>query len=77
MPRRWSSLYTLGAGQPIPFVTGDQFGLRSDWQASVRGRVGYAMDRTLFYVTGGVAFTELQSYTNWIPFIDFPGHHRL
>ncbi len=71
--QRWSSLYTLGAGQPIPFVTGDQFGVRSDWQASVRGRVGYAMDRTLFYVTGGVAFTELQSYTNWIPFTIFPG----
>ena len=75
--QRWSSLYTLGAGFPAPFVTGDQYGLSSDWQASVRGRVGYAMDRTLFYVTGGVAFTEIQSYTNWIPGvfggIAFPG----
>jgi outer membrane immunogenic protein len=65
--QRWSSLRTLGAGFPAPFVTGDQYGLSSDWQASVRGRVGYAMDRTLFYVTGGVAFTEIKSYTNWIP----------
>jgi outer membrane immunogenic protein len=71
--QRWSSLFTLGAGNPVPFVAGDQFGLRSDWQASVRGRVGYAMDRTLFYVTGGVAFTEVQSYSNWIPAGGFPG----
>jgi outer membrane immunogenic protein len=74
--QRWSGLRTLGAGVPPPFVVGDQFGLSSDWQASVRGRIGYAMDRTLFYVTGGVAFTEIQSYSNWIPFqgqVLFPG----
>ena len=29
---------------------------RSDWQASLRVRVGYAMDRTLIYGTGGIAF---------------------
>jgi len=29
------------------------------WDASVRARLGYALDRTLFYVTGGVAFTNL------------------
>lgn len=27
-----------------------------DWMATIRGRVGYAMDRTLFYGTAGVAF---------------------
>ena len=74
--QRWSSFYTLGAGQPVPFVAGDQFGVRSDWQASVRGRVGYAMDRTLFYVTGGVAFTELQSYSNFIPVLQIGGAAR-
>ena len=71
--QRWSSLVTTLAGVPVPFVAGDQYGLSSDWQASVRGRVGYAMDRTLFYVTGGVAFTEIKSYSNWIPFGGFPG----
>jgi outer membrane immunogenic protein len=75
--QRWSSLATLVGPQPALFVPGDQYGVRSDWQASVRGRVGYAMDRTLFYVTGGVAFTEIQAYTNWIPGvfggIAFPG----
>ncbi len=49
---------TLAA--PIgPFVAGDFFTLKSDWQASLRGRIGYAWDRTLFYVTGGVAWTQL------------------
>lgn len=28
------------------------------WDASARLRAGYAMNRTLFYVTGGAAFTE-------------------
>lgn len=37
----------------VPFVTGHA-ALR--WQASIRGRLGYAMDTNLFYVTGGVAF---------------------
>ena len=28
------------------------------WDGSVRGRLGYAMDRSLFYVTGGWAFAR-------------------
>jgi outer membrane immunogenic protein len=60
--QRWASSSTLvGAVQPFNFVAGDSFDLRSDWQASVRGRVGYAMDRNLIYVTGGVAFTEVRA----------------
>ncbi len=31
-----------------------------DWMATIRGRLGWAMDRTLFYVTGGAAFTKLK-----------------
>ena len=30
-----------------------------DWQGSLRARVGYAMDRTLLYVTGGWAFADV------------------
>lgn len=33
----------------------------SDWLATVRGRVGGAFDRVLFYGTGGVAFGPIQS----------------
>jgi outer membrane immunogenic protein len=52
----------LVLGGPVgPFIAGDTFGVESKWQASIRGRIGYAMwDRTLLYATGGVAFTQLK-----------------
>jgi outer membrane immunogenic protein len=31
-------------------------------QGSVRGRLGYAVDRALFYVTGGVAFAKINEH---------------
>ncbi|UGV26709.1 porin family protein [Rhodopseudomonas boonkerdii] len=31
----------------------------SDWMATLRPRAGYAIDRTLFYLTGGLALTDL------------------
>ncbi len=31
-----------------------------DWMATIRGRLGWAWDRTLFYATGGIAFTDLE-----------------
>jgi outer membrane immunogenic protein len=43
-----------------PFVAGDVFSIESHWQASLRGRIGYAFDRVLLYATGGVAFTQLK-----------------
>ena len=33
----------------------------TDWLVTLRPRVGYAVDRTLFYVTGGLALTELKT----------------
>lgn len=46
----------------------NQFALESDWFASLRGRIGYAMDRglifnvpTLWYVTAGAAWTGLEA----------------
>ena len=32
--------------------------VKRDWQASVRGRLGFAMDRFMIYATGGATFTE-------------------
>jgi outer membrane immunogenic protein len=41
-----------------------------DWLATVRGRVGVALDATLFYVTGGAAFGRVK---DTFSFIDFDG----
>jgi outer membrane immunogenic protein len=65
--QRWSRLNTVGTVAPFPFITGDNFEWRSNWQGSVRGRVGYAWDRFMLYATGGVAFTNLTAGTNFIP----------
>ncbi len=32
-----------------------------EWMATIRGRLGWAWDRTLFYATGGVAFTDVKA----------------
>jgi outer membrane immunogenic protein len=71
--QRWGTSSTISGALPIPFVAGDTFDLNSHWQASARARVGYAMDRTMFYVTGGAAFTGVKATTNYIPFGIFPG----
>ena len=42
----------------------------SGLRASLRGRAGLAMDRALFYVTGGAALAN-QNYTLWSPFTGF------
>jgi outer membrane immunogenic protein len=36
---------------------------RNDWLGTVRGRAGYAFDRFLPYVTGGLAFGDIQAST--------------
>src|SRR5262245_40983456 len=72
--QRWGvSSILAGAVLPPLFVPGDTFELHSDWQASARGRIGYAQDRTLFYLTGGAAFTEVRAFSNWVPVGIFPG----
>lgn len=34
---------------------------RYDWLASIRARMGYAMDRTMVYGTGGVSFAHIEN----------------
>ena len=61
-------------------INGFDVDVGSDYLASLRGRVGYAFDRTLIFATAGVAFTQLsaeadlfngvslsadQSFTGW------------
>ena len=50
-----------GAGVPPPSFGFIRNGLKSeiDWSAALRGRLGYAMDRTLFYAAAGVAFADV------------------
>jgi outer membrane immunogenic protein len=46
-----------------PFPTGGALttssSVGSDWMATLRPRAGYAVDRTLFYLTAGLALTDL------------------
>jgi outer membrane immunogenic protein len=40
------------------------FGTSIDWQGSLRARAGFAADRALFYVTGGLAYANIaNTYT--------------
>ncbi|QPC44524.1 porin family protein [Kaustia mangrovi] len=45
---------------PFVLTPADRMEAQMDWMATIRGRLGWAMDRTLFYVTGGMAFTDLE-----------------
>jgi outer membrane immunogenic protein len=42
--------------------TADFYETRIQGQGSVRGRIGYAVDRVLFYATGGVAFAGVTEH---------------
>lgn len=55
----------IGAGN-ITFVPGDSLSVKTNWQSSIRGSVGYAWDRVLAYVTGGVAFANVEASSNFI-----------
>jgi outer membrane immunogenic protein len=46
---------------PVSLAT---YGARIPVEGSVRGRVGYAWDRALFYATGGAAFADIQNTYN-------------
>jgi len=52
--------FQLSAGDGhTRFVGGPTFGYNeNDWFGTIRGRLGYAVDRWLFYVTGGGAYTH-------------------
>jgi outer membrane immunogenic protein len=69
---QWSGAFVVGVegdgewadigGSTVvyPLTLGDTYQTRIRWQASARGRVGYALDRTLVYVTGGAAFANIR-----------------
>jgi outer membrane immunogenic protein len=47
-------------------TAGDNFDISSRWQASLRGRIGYAWDRILLYATGGVSWTSVRFGTSFL-----------
>jgi len=49
-------------GAPVFPVT-TSADLELNWQASVRGRLGFAIDRLLIYATGGVSFADFDANT--------------
>lgn len=48
----------VSGGYTLPGGNGTSF--RSNWQGSLRARAGVAVDRALFYVTGGLAFAQFR-----------------
>ena len=53
-----STTTTTPATSTTGIAPNSTFKASSDWNASVRGRVGYAWNQWLFYGTGGVAFAD-------------------
>lgn len=52
-----ASFLTTGEERFTAF-TGDFLTAHTNWVGSARGRIGYTVDRGLFYVTGGLAFAS-------------------
>ncbi|MDP3545550.1 MAG: porin family protein [Phreatobacter sp.] len=50
----------FGVSRRASDISGNFVAWRTQWDASIRGRLGLAIDRTLLYVTGGVAFADLR-----------------
>jgi outer membrane immunogenic protein len=61
---------TLAIGQfppgNITLVPGDMHSVKTNWESSIRGNIGYAWGSVLAYVTGGVAFANVQASSNFI-----------
>jgi opacity protein-like surface antigen len=57
---------------PFPFVPGDSFTARQNWDASIRGRLGFVWNGALLYATGGYAFSEVKLSTAFITTGIFP-----
>lgn len=52
--------YDVRSAQTAPFLGYSQ--TSANWLDTLRGRVGYATDRWLLYVTGGAAFTDMKVF---------------
>jgi outer membrane immunogenic protein len=60
-----STTTSVPPGGLTNFAPGSNFKASSDWNASIRGRVGYAWNQFLVYGTGGVAFANANLKANF------------
>jgi outer membrane immunogenic protein len=58
----WANLHGSFTNATCP--TGCE--VRTDWIGTLRGRVGYAFDRIMPYLTGGLAVTDLEATVNGV-----------
>ena len=59
--RRYTATYPCCA--PSTFTNTQK--VKADWLLSARGRVGYAVNQSLFYATGGLGATQLKSQNHF------------
>jgi outer membrane immunogenic protein len=67
----WSVANKEGQGYAVPtlqntggtfvFAQPTQYQMQERWFSTIRGRLGYAVDKWLLYATGGVAFARIDS----------------
>jgi outer membrane protein OmpA-like peptidoglycan-associated protein len=62
-----STTTNVPAGGLTNFAPGSSFNATSDFNASVRGRLGYAWNQFLFYGTGGIAVADVNVKSNFAP----------
>ena len=58
-------------------LLGASQGVFNTIQGSIRGRIGFAYDRVLFYATGGAAFGEFKNSTSFAGFTDLTDTTRV
>jgi outer membrane immunogenic protein len=56
----WADIGRSSVDYPNTGTPADTYEARIRFQSSIRGRLGYAFDRTLLYVTGGAAFANIR-----------------
>lgn len=54
----------LGAGSAFPGTRNNIFNSELEYLGTVRARLGYAFDRTMVFVTGGLAYGEVSTSAN-------------
>ncbi len=57
---------TVAGNLPTSFCPNGSCSTKTEWLGTARGRVGYAFDRILLYVTGGGAYGNIEAIANGV-----------